>query len=59
MGYVCLAIGAEGGDTGTGRGGVFDIGKGGKLATSCVSCCSCAVKAANVVFITNGHLLGL
>jgi len=38
-----------GGD-GTGRGGVFGTARGGRggLATNCVSCCSCVVKAARV-----------
>jgi len=43
-----------GGDTrgdGIGGGGVFAIGGGGGLATSCVSCCSCAVKVASVVLM--------
>jgi len=30
---------------------VFDIGGGGGLATSCVSCCSCVDKAARVVLM--------
>jgi len=30
---------------------VFDTGGGGGLATSCVSCCSCTVKAARVVLM--------
>ena len=54
MGRVRLAIRVGGGDArgdGTGRGGVFDMGGGGGLATSCVSCCSCAVKAARVVLM--------
>ena len=36
---------------GTGRGGVFGMGGGGGLATSCVSCCSCMVKTASVMLI--------
>jgi len=49
-----LAIGAEGrdaGEDGIGGGGVFDTGREGGLATSCVSCCSCMVKAARVVLM--------
>ena len=30
---------------------MFGIGRGGGLATSCVSCCSCVVKAASMVLI--------
>jgi len=30
---------------------VFGIGGGGELATSCVGCCSCAVKATNMVLM--------
>ena len=54
MGCIRLAVGAEGGDAredGTGGGGVFDMGRGGELATSCVSCCSCVVKATRVVLM--------
>ena len=54
MGCVHLAIRVEGGDTrgdGTGREGVFDIGRGKELATSCVSYCSYAVKATRVVLM--------
>ena len=54
MERVHLAIGVGGEDTrgdGTGGGGVFATGGGGGLATSCVSCCSCAVKIASVVLI--------
>ena len=54
MGHIRLAVGVGGGDTGgdgIGRGGVFDMGRGGGLATSCVSCCSCTVKAARVVLM--------
>jgi len=54
LGRVHLAIGAGGRDTGgdgTGREGVFAIGEEGELATSCVSCCSCAVKAASAVLM--------
>ena len=43
-----------GGDTGgdgTGGGGVFGTARGGGLATNCVSCCSCAVRAARVKLI--------
>ena len=53
MGRVCRIGRAGDGDTGgdgMGREGVFGIAgrrKGG-LATNCVSCCSCAVKAARV-----------
>ena len=46
MGCVCLTVGAGGGDTGgdgIGRGGMFATGRGGGLATSCVSYCSYAV----------------
>ena len=52
--HVHLAVWVGGGDTGgdsTGRGGMFDMGGGGGLATSCVSCCSCVVKAARVVLM--------
>ena len=54
MGHIHLAAGTRGRDTredGTDRGGVFDMGRGGGLVTSCVSCCSCIVKAASVVLI--------
>jgi len=54
LGHICLAIIAGGGDTGgdgTGGGGVFDTGRGRELATSCVSYCSCAVKATRVVLM--------
>ena len=54
MGHVCLAVGAGGRDTrgdGTGRGDVFSMGGGEGLATSCVSCYSCTVKAASVVLM--------
>jgi len=40
-----------GGDTGgdgIGGGGVFGTAGGGGLATNCVNCCSCAVRAARV-----------
>jgi len=36
---------------GTDGGGVFGTGRGGGLATSCVSCCSCVVKAMSVVLM--------
>jgi len=52
--HVRLTIGVGGGDTGgdsTDRGGVFGTGRGGGLATSCVSCYSCTVKAASVVLM--------
>jgi len=39
-----------GGDS-TDGGGMFGMGRGERLATSYVSCCSCMVKAANVVLI--------
>ena len=32
-------------------GEVCGMGKGGELATSCVSCCSCVVKTASVVLM--------
>jgi len=54
LGRVRLAVGAEGrdaGEDGTGGGGVFAMGGGGGLATSCVSCCSCAVKVASAVLM--------
>ena len=54
MGRIYLTVGAGDGNTrgdGIGRGGVFDMGRGGELATSCISCCSCVVKAARVVLM--------
>jgi len=54
LGHVHLAIRAEGRDTrgdGTGGGGVFATGGGGGLATSCVSCYSCTVKAVSAVLM--------
>jgi len=51
---VCDTVGAGGKDTrgdSTGRGGVFGIGRGGGLATSYVSCCSCVVRAARIVLM--------
>ena len=54
MGRVHLAVGMGGGDTrgdGTGGGGVFATGGGKGLATSCVSCCSYAVKVASAVLM--------
>ena len=51
LGHVCQAGGAGGRDTGgdgTGRGGVFGMAGGEGLATNCVSCCSCMVRAARV-----------
>jgi len=53
LGRVRLVVGAEGGDTrdGTGRGGVFGTDREGGLATSCVSCYSCTVRAARVVLM--------
>ena len=53
MGCVRRIGGAEDGDTkgdGTDGGGVFGIARRerGGLATNCVSCCSCAVRAARV-----------
>jgi len=48
-----------GGDTGgdsIGGGGVFNTGGGGGLATSCVSCCNCAVKAARYKGDRSGRL---
>jgi len=54
LGHIRLAVRAGGGDAGgdgTGGGEVFDTGGGGGLATSCVSCCSCTVKAARVVLM--------
>ena len=54
MGRVCLTVGVGGGDTGgdgTGGGGVFAMGGGERLATSCVSCCSCTVKVASPVLM--------
>ena len=35
----------------TGRGGMFGMDRGGGLATSYVSCCSCIVKAVSVVLM--------
>ena len=43
--------GGDAGGDGTGGGEVFDMGRVGGLATSCVSCCSCMVKAARVVLM--------
>ena len=54
MGRVCLAIRAGGEDTGgdgIGGGGMFGMGGGRGLATSCVSCCSCVVRAARVMLM--------
>ena len=54
MGHIRFAVGAEGGDTrgdGTGGGRVFDTDRREGLATSCMSCCSCVVKAARVVLM--------
>ena len=54
LGPIRLAIGAGSGDArgdGIGGEGVFDMGGGEGLATSCVSCCSCAVKATRVVLM--------
>ena len=54
MRRIRLAIGAEDRDTrgdDTGGGGVFGTGRGGGLATSYISCCSCAVRAARVVLM--------
>ena len=51
MGHVCLTVGARGEDTGgdgTGGGGVFGMAGGERLATNCVSCCNCVVRAARV-----------
>ena len=51
MGRVCRAGGVGGRDTGgdgTGGGGVFGMAREGGLATNCVSCCSCVVRAARV-----------
>ena len=54
MERVHFAVRAGGRDTGgdgTGEGGVFGMGRGGGLATSCISCCSCIVRAARIVLI--------
>jgi len=54
LGRVRLAVRAGGGDTGgdgTGGESVFAMGRGGGLATSCVSCCSCAVKVMSAVLM--------
>ena len=54
MKYVRLAVGEGGEDTrgdGTDGGGVFGMGRGRELATSCVSWCSCVVKAASIVLM--------
>ena len=54
MGCIHLAIRAGGGDTrgdDIDGGGVFGMGGGGGLATSCVSCCSCTVRATRVVLM--------
>jgi len=54
LGRVRLAVRAGGRDTGgdgTGGGGVFAVGRGGGLATNCVSCCSCMVKVVSVVLM--------
>ena len=54
LGCVHHAGGAGGGDTrenGTGREGVFSMARRGGLATNCVSCCSCTVRAARVELI--------
>jgi len=51
LGRVCQTGRAGGGDTrgdGTGGGDVFGMAGGEGLATNCVSCCSCAVRAARV-----------
>ena len=53
MGHVRQTGGAGGGDTredGTGGEGVFGVAGRGRegLATNCVSCCNCAVRAAKV-----------
>ena len=53
MGHVRCVGGAGDGDTGgdgTGGGGVFDMAGRGRegLATNCVSCCSCVVRAVRV-----------
>ena len=54
MGHVHLAARVEGGDTredGIGREDMFGMGGRGRLATSYVSCCSCVVKATNMVLM--------
>ena len=54
MGRVRHAGKARGGNTkgdGTGGGGVFGTAGRGGLATNCMSCCSCIVKAARVELI--------
>ena len=51
MGYVHRTSRAGGGNTGedgTGGGGIFGMAVRGGLATNCVSCCSCIVRAARV-----------
>ena len=53
LGRVCRIDGAKDGDArgdGTGKGGVFGAARRerGGLATNCVSCCNCAVRAAKV-----------
>jgi len=54
LGRICLAVGAGGRDTredGTGGEGVLGTGGGRELATSCVSRCSYAVRAASMVLM--------
>ena len=54
LGHVRRAVRAGDGDVrgdGTGRGGVFGTAGRVGLATNCVSCCSCAVRAARVVLM--------
>ena len=51
LGRVRRTGGAGGEDTGgdgMGGKGVFGTARGGGLATNCVSCCSCVVRAARV-----------
>jgi len=54
LGCVCLAVRVGGENTeedSTGRRDVFGMGRGGGLTTSCVSCCSCMVRAVSVVLM--------